>query len=346
MEPNVREENHPVPDVSGDAQEQAGAASEGNAFFTRKKIVVASSALALLAVGIVSYILIMNYLNHKELVKAYMAEYKLLADESDSFKKTLEAGPEDNKNTKDVISFYENLQTRNQFKTRLDEMNNKPEYASLVKEKQELSALGLDHAAQELDGLLADIDQLQAVVRKSNNADVEINLMETSTMTIGDTEEKLEELIKSNTALKDELAGMVLSPKLKQAQETFTAALSLKGKYLSENKTSNAAYLSYKVSMSMAESRLEEVDSYANSALSASFTSTFEMYKKWAIEANEEARKELDNATEKYDQSVAHRKEALKSLQAYVDVMQVEMDVKSFAREEEEEAPPSGEEVA
>lgn|GEM_PF-6819316 len=344
MEPNVREEDHPVREVSEEAQEQAVAAGASKAFFTRKKIIVASSALALLAVGIVSFVLIMNYLNHKELVKSYMAEYRLLADESDSFKKTMESGPEDNQNVKGVISFYENQQTQNQFKTRLNEMNNKPEYASLTKEKQEFSSLGLDDVAKQLDSILADIEKLQVAVRKSNNADVEINLMETSTMTIGDTGEKLEELIKSNTALKDELAGMVLSPKLKQTQEIFTAALSLKGKYLSEFKTSNAAYLSYNVSMSTVESKLEQADSYTASALTASYTSTFEMYKKWAIEATDEAKKELKYASEKYDQAEAHREEALKSLQAYVDVMQVEMDVKSFAQKEDD--PSDGEETA
>lgn len=317
---NESKENHEKPEVEGD--EPVLLKNNKVTLFkgSKKKLILISSiALIILVIGIVSSIIFFKQFNDKQLIESYNKEFDSIISESSNFKNQIENVPSDKNTLKSIVSYYQELKTKNTFETQVKDLNNKAKYAS-IKEKKEYSTLGLEKATAEFNDIIKDLDKLQGITQKSDNLDSEIKLLETTNSTIGDADKKAEELINKNNSLKDELLGVVVSIKLKNAQVTFADALTYRGKYLIETKAANNAYLAYKVAEDSYNLHFDNMNKYKNLAQTASYY-LYGTYSRFAYEESINADQQKGIMNEKLAQQKVHKDEALKLLKKYAELM-------------------------
>lgn len=285
-----------------------------------KRIILWSSLVVLIAaVGGIVYT-ITNKNSHSTLVRNYNKDFEAIQTASSAFKTQLETPPNDKKTLQEIITFYRELKQKNNFETQLKELNNNPKYASLTAEKKNVDALGMEKATNDFNDMLKDIDKLQSIIQRSENLDSEIKTLDTTDSPTYDFYEKINELTKKNSTLKDEVLSVVLSAKLKEAQSAFVEALTCRGKYLSETDAAHSAAQSYKWAAERYDDIIDGMNDYRQRARQASYnnsdTLTSSAYKQ--ADYAEKQRKLMD---EKLAEQKKHKSEAANMLAKYNGIM-------------------------
>ncbi|MEI0735826.1 hypothetical protein VQ056_02700 [Paenibacillus sp. JTLBN-2024] len=160
-----------------------------------------------------------------------------------TFADKINSTPDESLSFPELVDYYQKLKKENTFEDQLKDLNNNPKYAS-VKNKMSADALMMTKASNELNQILGDIDNIQVLLQKNAVLDDDIQVLETSTTTtIGDYDSKVSDLIGQNSQIRDELAGTLVHNYLKHAHNRFLEAITYRGKYLTESRAANDAYV-------------------------------------------------------------------------------------------------------
>ncbi|OXM83524.1 TcaA NTF2-like domain-containing protein [Paenibacillus rigui] len=289
-----------------------------------KRILILSSLLILLAVGgVTTYAITKNY-KYSSLVQNYNKDFEAIEAASSTFKKQVDAPPADKKTLQDVVTFYRELKSKNNFETQVNELNNNIKYASLKAEKKDYNGLGVEKTIAEYNELMKDIDKLQSVMQRSENLDKEIKSLGPSDLENYEYYDKFQDLIRKNSTLKDEVLGVVLSTKLKDAQSTFVDALSYRGKFLSELRDYYNAANSYKNAVEQYDSYIGKIKDFKQQAQkTSSYYSQSTLIKNAYAEADK-AEKQIKWMDDKSAEQKSRKSNANSMLAKYNEVMGIQ----------------------
>lgn len=297
---------------------------------SKKSIIIGSSALFIL-LAICTSLFIYHHEEKKKyaaLLNDYNAQYQLVFEDAKTFVSQMKDGPSEKRNLKSTIAFYRNLMNSLNFDKRMDSLNFAEKYDKISdNDRKPYASLGVDSSISDLKTVSADLDKIQGVLQKSTNIDNEIKLLLTQNMTIGDIDKKADDLTKRNAAINDELLGIVVHTKLKEAQEIFIEALSYRGSYLSQMKAANSAYLDSLVAKASFEENNKTMAMYRDEGDAAVFTSTKRLYYNYALDYAKKAEDELKKKIEKEHQAADLQNQANQSLIKYVELAQIDIDI-------------------
>ncbi len=262
------------------------------------------------------------------LLNDYNQQYQLIFEDAKTFVSHMKDGPSEQRNLKSTISYYRNLMNSSNFDKRMDSLNFAEKYDNISdNDRKAYASLDVDSSISDLKTVSADLDKIQGVLQKSTNIDNEIKLLLTQNMTIGDIDKKADDLTKRNAAINDELLGIVVHTKLKDAQEIFIEALSYRGSYFSQMKAANSAYLDSLVAAASFEEDNKTMAKYRDEGDAAVFTSTKRLYYNYALEYAVKAEDELKKKIEKEHQAADLQNQANQSLIKYVELAQIDIDI-------------------
>ena len=259
-----------------------------------------------------------KYYQESLITKHYNQDFNNILVKSKLFSEKISKEPEQLKTFNDLVDYYQKLKSQNNFESQMIDLNNNPNYVSLT-EKKDISALGLSKPTGELDQVIKDIDIIQIGIQKSKDVENEIRVLESTTTTIDQFDQKIDDLTAINDEIKSDMLGKVVHPYLKKAHEDFIKALTYRGSYLSESKAANAAYLEALLAEDQQKQQVQLADKYIREGNNSYFYS--ESYYDQAGEANRLAANQSQIAKEKYDQQTTHADEAKEMFAKYLELM-------------------------
>ncbi|KHF36515.1 hypothetical protein CM49_01171 [Paenibacillus sp. P1XP2] len=263
------------------------------------------------AIGLFSYQKYESY----SVARDYEEQFSALQQKAKTFADKINSTPDESLSFPELVDYYQKLKKENTFEDQLKDLNNNPKYAS-VKNKMSADALMMTKASNELNQILGDIDNIQVLLQKNAVLDDDIQVLETSTTTtIGDYDSKVSDLIGQNSQIRDELAGTLVHNYLKHAHNRFLEAITYRGKYLTESRAANDAYVAAIEAGEESERQSRLAQQYIKEGNNSFYFSS--AYYNLSDEAYQNASDNNEIVKEKLQQHESHRREAARMLEKY-----------------------------